>query len=124
MLAHRLTSVRRLSRVGLLAVHSTRSSVGMFSMRCTSISFANFAHFLAIADASRSLWHTTHPLGSSQPIGLMEPAFSKIVVDNPVVELDGDEMTRIIWKKIREEASSVLSTSLVRTAKRVVYEGE
>ncbi len=29
----------------------------------------------------------------------------KIVVQNPVVELDGDEMTRIIWKKIREEVS-------------------
>jgi len=28
---------------------------------------------------------------------------SKIAVMNPVVELDGDEMTRIIWKKIREE---------------------
>jgi len=28
---------------------------------------------------------------------------SRIVVRNPVVELDGDEMTRIIWKKIREE---------------------
>ncbi|ETW80208.1 hypothetical protein HETIRDRAFT_453158 [Heterobasidion irregulare TC 32-1] len=27
----------------------------------------------------------------------------KIVVKNPVVELDGDEVTRIIWKKIREE---------------------
>jgi len=27
----------------------------------------------------------------------------KIIVQNPVVELDGDEMTRIIWKKIREE---------------------
>ncbi|KNZ79103.1 Isocitrate dehydrogenase [NADP], mitochondrial [Termitomyces sp. J132] len=27
----------------------------------------------------------------------------KIVVKNPVVELDGDEMTRIIWQKIREE---------------------
>lgn len=27
----------------------------------------------------------------------------KINVQNPVVELDGDEMTRIIWKKIREE---------------------
>ena len=25
------------------------------------------------------------------------------MVKNPVVELDGDEMTRIIWKKIREE---------------------
>ncbi|TDL15900.1 isocitrate dehydrogenase [Rickenella mellea] len=30
-------------------------------------------------------------------------ACGKIVVKNPVVELDGDEMTRIIWKKIREE---------------------
>lgn len=27
----------------------------------------------------------------------------KIKVANPVVELDGDEMTRIIWRKIREE---------------------
>jgi len=28
---------------------------------------------------------------------------SKIKVKNPVVEMDGDEMTRIIWKKIREQ---------------------
>jgi isocitrate dehydrogenase len=28
---------------------------------------------------------------------------SKIVVENPVVELDGDEMTRIIWKMIKEQ---------------------
>src|SRR4051812_35144078 len=27
----------------------------------------------------------------------------KIKVKNPVVELDGDEMTRIIWKMIREQ---------------------
>ena len=27
---------------------------------------------------------------------------SKIKVKNPVVELDGDEMTRIIWQWIRE----------------------
>jgi len=27
----------------------------------------------------------------------------KIKVINPVVELDGDEMTRIIWKMIREQ---------------------
>ncbi len=34
----------------------------------------------------------------------MKPAVPrKIKVKNPVVELDGDEMTRIIWKKIREE---------------------
>jgi isocitrate dehydrogenase len=28
---------------------------------------------------------------------------SKIVVENPVVELDGDEMTRIIWKMIKDQ---------------------
>jgi isocitrate dehydrogenase len=28
---------------------------------------------------------------------------SKIKVANPVVELDGDEMTRIIWKFIKEK---------------------
>ena len=27
----------------------------------------------------------------------------KIKVENPVVELDGDEMTRIIWQWIREQ---------------------
>jgi isocitrate dehydrogenase len=27
---------------------------------------------------------------------------AKIKVKNPVVEMDGDEMTRIIWQKIRE----------------------
>eukprot|EP01129_Flabellula_baltica_P016142 TRINITY_DN8469_c0_g1_i1.p1 TRINITY_DN8469_c0_g1~~TRINITY_DN8469_c0_g1_i1.p1 ORF type:complete len:440 (+),score=117.34 TRINITY_DN8469_c0_g1_i1:66-1385(+) len=30
-------------------------------------------------------------------------SFSRIKVENPVVELDGDEMTRIIWHRIREE---------------------
>ena len=30
-------------------------------------------------------------------------AFSKIKVSNPVVELDGDEMTRIIWKFIKDK---------------------
>ncbi|MBC7506740.1 MAG: NADP-dependent isocitrate dehydrogenase, partial [Sandarakinorhabdus sp.] len=28
---------------------------------------------------------------------------AKIKVENPVVELDGDEMTRIIWQWIREQ---------------------
>jgi hypothetical protein len=36
-------------------------------------------------------------------------SFQKIDVTNPVVELDGDEMTRIIWKKIREEVRRVAS---------------
>jgi len=30
-------------------------------------------------------------------------SFSKIVVKNPIVELDGDEMTRVIWKFIKDK---------------------
>lgn len=33
----------------------------------------------------------------------------KIKVANPVVELDGDEMTRIIWKWIKEKVSVKLA---------------
>jgi len=29
--------------------------------------------------------------------------FKKVKVQNPVVELDGDEMTRIIWKWIKDK---------------------
>ena len=34
---------------------------------------------------------------------------NKIKVANPVVELDGDEMTRIIWKFIKEQIDTSLS---------------
>lgn len=30
--------------------------------------------------------------------------FKKIAVRNPVVEMDGDEMTRVIWAMIKEKA--------------------
>ena len=30
-------------------------------------------------------------------------AHQKIVVKNPIAELDGDEMTRIIWQNIKDE---------------------
>ena len=34
---------------------------------------------------------------------------AKIKVNNPVVELDGDEMTRIIWDFIKKKTNSTLS---------------
>jgi len=30
-------------------------------------------------------------------------SFNKIKVKNPIVEMDGDEMTRIIWKDIKDK---------------------
>ena len=47
-------------------------------------------------------------------------AEQKIVVQNPVVELDGDEMTRIIWKKIREEVRTMIFFSPSSTQCRKV----
>ena len=42
-------------------------------------------------------------------------------MEKPVVELDGDEMTRIIWKKIREE---VRVSSTHKTLREAFGEGE
>lgn len=42
-----------------------------------------------------------------------DDAFVKIRVANPVVELDGDEMTRIIWKDIRDKVTSMLMALLL-----------
>lgn len=33
---------------------------------------------------------------------------SKIAVAKPIVELDGDEMTRVIWSQIKEKVGLVL----------------
>jgi isocitrate dehydrogenase len=38
-----------------------------------------------------------------QPIGSIARRVAKISVKNPIVELDGDEMTRIIWAFIKEQ---------------------
>ena len=33
----------------------------------------------------------------------MDTSFTKIKVDTPIVDLDGDEMTRIIWALIKDK---------------------
>src|SRR5215207_8193680 len=37
------------------------------------------------------------------PVSIASPPVAKIKVENPIVELDGDEMTRIIWQFIKEQ---------------------
>lgn len=51
----------------------------------------------------RSLGPQSRPLARGFANSMSLQYGKKIVVVKPVVELDGDEMTRIIWKKIREE---------------------
>ncbi len=38
----------------------------------------------------------------------MENEISKIKVENPLVDLDGDEMTRVIWAFIKEKVNSLI----------------
>jgi isocitrate dehydrogenase len=61
---------------------------------------------IAALAAARNSSGPASPPHSHPPIKPLFPkpsAMSKIKVANPVVELDGDEMTRIIWKLIREK---------------------
>ncbi|KAG1769838.1 isocitrate dehydrogenase [Suillus occidentalis] len=51
----------------------------------------------------RSLGPQSRPLARGFANSMSLQYGKKIAVAKPVVELDGDEMTRIIWKKIREE---------------------
>ena len=43
----------------------------------------------------------------------------RVKVANPVVELDGDEMTRIIWSSIKEKVNSSLMTA--RSGQSCIY---
>ncbi|GAA6059127.1 hypothetical protein JCM10212_003874 [Sporobolomyces blumeae] len=40
---------------------------------------------------------------SMEPVAMSIPKEHRIKVENPIVEMDGDEMTRIIWHKIKNE---------------------
>lgn len=76
-----------------------------FALKTRAGAFARAAHTLPSA-SSFSPATTTNAARLSAIMAVRSyatPAGEKIKVKNPVVELDGDEMTRIIWKKIREE---------------------
>ncbi|KRZ74221.1 Motochondrial isocitrate dehydrogenase [Trichinella papuae] len=49
------------------------------------------------------MWNMLRGFSSKNGIVRSASNFSKIKVENPVVELDGDEMTHIIWKFIKDK---------------------
>lgn len=50
------------------------------------------------------------------------PRLTSAVVKNPVVEIDGDEMTRIIWQKIKDDVSRLEGLQMSRKTDRLVYQ--
>ncbi|KAE9378204.1 putative isocitrate dehydrogenase [Stipitochalara longipes BDJ] len=72
-----------------------------------NVSRSNLARTLSRLSSSSPFIHAPRTVA---PIGIFSPqfqrsmaTFKKIKVKNPVVELDGDEMTRIIWKDIKDK---------------------
>ena len=39
----------------------------------------------------------------------MESDLPKIVVDTPLVDIDGDEMTRVMWSYVREKVIIIIN---------------
>ncbi|THH12565.1 hypothetical protein EW146_g7572 [Bondarzewia mesenterica] len=85
--------------------HTNAATLNCFRAFASSVFFPPALRFLS------RLEHPTRRPSPLSPLSLLARTFvllswdaeDKIIVKNPVVELDGDEMTRIIWKKIREE---------------------
>ncbi len=43
---------------------------------------------------------------------ILDGTDKRIKVENPIVEMDGDEMTRVIWEKIKEKVSNIKYNSI------------
>jgi isocitrate dehydrogenase len=77
------------------AVASLRASL----LRPSTISRAVFAP----VPSTRATPVFTNVSRANRRTMATEAPIKKIKVKNPVVELDGDEMTRVIWKEIKEK---------------------
>ncbi|KAJ5820145.1 hypothetical protein N7474_005736 [Penicillium riverlandense] len=88
-----LCSSRFLSSSSLSSSSSSPSFTAQAQRSLSSISLSRVAASSRWSGASRVTLTQTRTMASE----------NKIKVKNPVVELDGDEMTRIIWQDIREK---------------------
>lgn len=81
------------------------------------------AVFSATSAATRPSF-TSRPLLAAIEQRRRMADFNKIKVKNPIVELDGDEMTRIIWQDIKDKVlcANQISDQVVQIANRgIVY---
>lgn len=88
-----LSAVRPAAKSAISAAPSSRLASGLFSTSQTSFA-APVA--LSIAGQRRTM-----------------ASAKKIQVKNPVVELDGDEMTRIIWQTIKDKVRHLIEAVAV-----------
>ncbi|KAJ4831494.1 hypothetical protein Tsubulata_004725 [Turnera subulata] len=108
----------RLGPVTVAATMLNSSSRSYAPFRCSAVSFSSNPNQLfkngtgvakdRVAFSSRSLGAVSLRCFSSSPNGsgpgeVQNRGFDRVRVQNPVVEMDGDEMARIIWKMIKDK---------------------
>eukprot|EP00918_Siedleckia_nematoides_P001910 GHVU01004416.1.p1 GENE.GHVU01004416.1~~GHVU01004416.1.p1 ORF type:complete len:134 (+),score=11.82 GHVU01004416.1:45-446(+) len=93
MMAHRLSLTRFMGRSGLCGIAMPISKIAEHVTTRASPS--------ALSQRSRRHGFGTSAATPTQDAGRRHR--EKIQVDGPVVELDGDEMTRVMWAWIKEE---------------------
>jgi isocitrate dehydrogenase len=111
-----------------------RPTTTPFRFAATAVSRRQTCGFATRCPVSTSLTATTRPLSTAYrrantqtfapataitaswkagQVRRMATEGSKIKVKNPVVELDGDEMTRIIWQDIKDRVGALLELEML-----------
>ncbi|EOY02459.1 hypothetical protein SCA6_017741 [Theobroma cacao] len=82
---------------------SSSSILGLRNKNPSSLFFSSSRHFSNGALGNRVVFSSHFPRAVSLRCFASSTGFDRVQVQNPIVEMDGDEMTRIIWSMIKEK---------------------
>ncbi|XP_021298934.1 isocitrate dehydrogenase [NADP], chloroplastic/mitochondrial [Herrania umbratica] len=79
------------------------SILGFRNKNPSSLFFSSSTHFSNGTVGNRVVFSSHFPRSVSLRCFASFPGFDRVQVQNPIVEMDGDEMTRIIWSMIKDK---------------------
>jgi hypothetical protein len=109
-LPHRLASLSRTAIASANAQATRACTVAHSPLPCSIVFFPLFLPLHPHAQLAHPL-SLSLPLSLSPSVSWLDSKDSRIQVANPVVDLDGDEMTRIIWQSIKEKVPTTTTTT-------------
>ncbi|XAR58207.1 Isocitrate dehydrogenase (NADP(+)) [Bertholletia excelsa] len=97
--------LRATSRAAAAMMSATTSSSSLAALKNPSLLFRSSPKLLngVRIKTSTSLCHNRFTKASFRCFASSSSAVDKVRVQNPIVEMDGDEMTRIIWSMIKDK---------------------
>lgn len=102
--SHSFFPSTRICRITTSSTINTPSAKVAVPFVVPSISFGNMLRLSVVRPALRApMFWTAHAMAQTRMASSATSSNGKIKVDNPVVSLDGDEMTRLIWRSIQDK---------------------